>query len=178
MATRDPILIDALEELWVEKQKSHVGVIAKVVSFYWLQVVNAILSHSLDEKSYSEVPPPSNHQTQQSRGFSTPNLPHVPSNSKSNHFQPGKGYSQPNVASVSVPHPPAQGVSSGSLDSHQGKPGKMPPKMKEYVTRAFASASSEEERDLVHQFLDDKLNKIFAENKQWTIDWERYPMPL
>lgn len=54
----------------------------------------------------------------------------------------------------------------------------MPPKMKDYVTRAFASASNEEDRERIHQFLDNTLNKIFAENKQWSIDWDRYPMPL
>lgn len=55
---------------------------------------------------------------------------------------------------------------------------KMPPKMKEYVSRAFSSGRTEEERELIHKHLDSKLNMIFSENKQWGIDWDNYPMPL
>ena len=54
----------------------------------------------------------------------------------------------------------------------------MPQKMKEYVARAFSSASTEEERDAIHKHLDSKLNEIFAKKQQWSIDWDNYPMPL
>lgn len=54
----------------------------------------------------------------------------------------------------------------------------MPPKMKEYVNRAFLSTHNEEERDLIHKHLDAKLNKIFREGRQWTIDWDKEPLPL
>jgi len=142
----------------------------------------AFFSHSPGNKSYSAVPPPSNPQAQQSHGFSTPNMARVPSNSKPNHFQPGnQPFSAPtNTVPVSAnPHcPPTQGGSGDVPDLQKSKPGRMPPTMKDYVTRAFSSASTESEREFVHRYLDDKLNKIFAENQQWSIDWDRYPMPL
>ncbi len=54
----------------------------------------------------------------------------------------------------------------------------MPQKMKDYVARAFASAKTEEDRDLVHKHLDSRLNEVFAKKQQWTIDWDTFPMPL
>ena len=54
----------------------------------------------------------------------------------------------------------------------------MPPKMKEYVARAFGSGKTEEERELIHKHLDTTLNKIFAEKQQWDIDWDNFPLPL
>ena len=54
----------------------------------------------------------------------------------------------------------------------------MPQKMKDYVARAFASATNEEERDLIHKHLDSKLNQIFSKKQQWSIDWDNFPMPL
>lgn len=55
---------------------------------------------------------------------------------------------------------------------------KMPLDMKNYVARAFSSARNEEERELIHKHLDTTLNKIFAEKRQWSIEWDNYPMPL
>ena len=54
----------------------------------------------------------------------------------------------------------------------------MPPKLKNYVARAFASAKNEDEREQIHQHLDVTLNKIFAEKRQWDLDWDNYPLPL
>ena len=68
--------------------------------------------------------------------------------------------------------------SSSDVNDHPPENSKMPKKMKDYVNRAFASAASEEERDLIHQHLDIRLNEIFAKNEQWGIDWDHFPMPL
>ncbi len=49
--------------------------------------------------------------------------------------------------------------------------------MKEYVARAFAACTNEEDRDHVHSVLDNELNKMFADNRQWAINWDTYPLP-
>ena len=49
--------------------------------------------------------------------------------------------------------------------------------MKEYVSRAFNACTREEDREYVHRVLDEELNRLFSENKQWTIDWDTYPLP-
>ncbi len=54
---------------------------------------------------------------------------------------------------------------------------KWPPKMKEYVARAFAACTGEEDREYVHGVLDDELNKMFSDNRQWAIDWDTYLLP-
>ncbi len=54
---------------------------------------------------------------------------------------------------------------------------KWPPKLKEYVARAFNACSGEEEREYVHRVLDDQLNTMFSEKTQWSIDWDTYPLP-
>ncbi len=54
---------------------------------------------------------------------------------------------------------------------------KWPPKLKEYVARAFSACTKEGEREYVHRVLDDELNKMFADKTQWSIDWDTYPLP-
>ena len=49
--------------------------------------------------------------------------------------------------------------------------------MKDYVSRAFNACTREEDREYVHRVLDEELNRLFSENKQWTIDWDTYPLP-
>lgn len=58
------------------------------------------------------------------------------------------------------------------------KANKMPPKLKSYVARSFGSAKNEEERELIHKHLDATLNKVFAEKRQWEVDWDSFPLPL
>ena len=70
--------------------------------------------------------------------------------------------------------PPSAGAARGVA----GSQGNMPAKMKDYVNRAFLGAGTEAQRDKVHKHLDAKLNRIFAEARQWSIDWDNEPLPL
>ncbi|KAL5473074.1 hypothetical protein EMCRGX_G027515 [Ephydatia muelleri] len=52
-----------------------------------------------------------------------------------------------------------------------------PPALKSYIHRAFAACNTTADRDKVEQFLRVELNTIFAEGKQWQINWNSYPLP-
>lgn len=47
-----------------------------------------------------------------------------------------------------------------------------------YISRAFDACSTDQERDRIHHFLQVELLEIFKENKQWSINWDTYPLPL
>lgn len=53
----------------------------------------------------------------------------------------------------------------------------MAPQNEGVLTRAFNACSNEKDREYVHHVLDEELNRLFSENKQWNIDWDSYPLP-
>ena len=50
--------------------------------------------------------------------------------------------------------------------------------LRAYISRAFEECNTDEERDRVHRFLGAELRTIFEENRQNSIDWDNYPLPL
>lgn len=70
---------------------------------------------------------------------------------------------------------PNSGTEVSEENTHQ--PSKWPPKFKGYVQRAFAAAVSDSDKEYVHRVLDEELNRMFADKKQWEIDWDSYPLP-
>ena len=74
--------------------------------------------------------------------------------------------------------PPSQPPSSTQPERDQPAPqGKFPPGFSTYINKAFASCSTAEERDKLHKYLDNEMNKLFSDKKQWEIDWDSYPLP-
>jgi hypothetical protein len=58
-------------------------------------------------------------------------------------------------------------------------PEQWPPKLKDYIDRAFAACSGRAaDLERVQQFLKVELNDIFRQNRAWEVDWDRKPLPL
>uniref|UniRef100_A0A915JEH8 Uncharacterized protein n=1 Tax=Romanomermis culicivorax TaxID=13658 RepID=A0A915JEH8_ROMCU len=57
------------------------------------------------------------------------------------------------------------------------KNNEMPPKMTDYVERAYVHCSTDEEKDRVEKILKQKLTPLLQSGAAWTINWDKEPLP-